>query len=218
MSRTTIVLADDHFVVRKGLRTVLEAEPEFSVVGEATDGLEAAQLAEELTPDVLILDLMMPGLNGLDVARQVHQRCPRTRMLILSMYADEGYVMQALRNGAAGYILKETRGLDLIGAVREVAAGRHYLGPPLSERAIELYLEKAEASSLDLHETLSTREREVLQLAAEGYPSSAIAARLGISPRTAETHRANMMRKLDLQSQTDLIRYALRRGILPMDK
>lgn len=217
MSQTSIVLADDHHIVRQGLRTLLEAEREFTVVGETADGLKVADLVEQLRPDVLILDLMMPGLNGLEIARQVSQRTPKTRIIILSMHANEAYVLEALRNGAAGYVLKDANPADMVQAVREVTAGRHYLSRPLSERAIQTYAQKAEAAPLDLYETLTTREREVMQLAAESYSSTEIAARLGISPRTAETHRANLMRKLGLQNQTDLIRYAIRRGLLSVD-
>ncbi|HSB69449.1 MAG TPA: response regulator transcription factor [Candidatus Methylomirabilis sp.] len=217
MSQTTIVLADDHHIVRQGLRTLLEAEPEYAVVGEVADGLKVADLVEQLRPDVLVLDLMMPGLNGLEITRQVAQRSPKTRIVILSMHADEAYVLEALRHGASGYVLKDASTADVVQAVREVAAGRHYLSRPLSERAIEAYAQKAQAATLDLYDTLTTREREILQLAAESHTSTEIAARLGISPRTAETHRANLMRKLGLQSQTDLIRYAIRRGILSLE-
>jgi DNA-binding NarL/FixJ family response regulator len=216
MSKTTVVLADDHAIVRQGLRAVLEATSEFAVVGEVADGLQVPEVVERLRPKVLVLDLMMPGLNGLEITRQVQHRCRETRVVILSMHADEAYVVEALRNGAAGYILKDASTTEVAQAVREVAAGRRYLSQPLSERAIEAYTEKAQAAPLDLYETLTTREREVLQLAAEGYSSTEMAARLGISPRTADTHRANLMRKLGLQSQTDLVRYALRRGILPL--
>jgi two-component system response regulator NreC len=218
MSATTIVLADDHHVVRQGLRALLEAEPDFTIVGEAADGLEVASLVERLEPDVLVLDLMMPGLNGLDVVRQVSQRALQTRVVILSMHSNEAYVLEALRNGVAGYVLKESTASDLAQAVREAAAGRRYLSPPLSERAIEAYLHKAEATPLDMYETLTGREREVLHLTAEGYNNSEIAERLCISARTVETHRANIMRKLGLRSQTDLIRYAFKRGILTMEE
>jgi two-component system response regulator NreC len=214
---TTIVLADDHHVVRQGLRSLLETEPDFSVVGETGDGLEAAQLAERLQPDVLVLDLMMPGLNGLEVTRQISQRSPRTHVVILSMHPNEAYVLEALRAGAAAYVLKESTSAELVRAVREAVAGRRYLSPPLSERAIEAYMQKAESAALDPYETLTTREREVLHLAAEGHTNAEIADRLFISRRTVETHRANMMRKLGLRTQTDLISYALRRGILPME-
>lgn len=214
---TTIVLADDHHIVRQGLRALLEAEPDFRVIGEAGDGLEAASLVERLQPDVLVLDLAMPGLSGLETARNVRRRAPRTRVLILSMHADEAYVLEALRNGAAGYILKNSSPADLVLAVREVAAGRRYLGPPLSEYAIEAYTQKMRAAPPDPYETLTTREREVLHLAAVGHGNAAIAARFGISPRTVETHRAHLMNKLSLHNQAELIRYALRRRIILMD-
>jgi DNA-binding NarL/FixJ family response regulator len=216
MSKTTVVLADDHAIVRQGLRAVLEATSEFTVVGEVADGLQVPEVVDRLRPNVLVLDLMMPGLNGLEITRQVSKRCPQTRVVILSMHADEPYVLEALRNGATGYVLKEASTTEVAQAVREVAAGRRYLSQPLSERAIEAYAQKAQAAPLDLYETLTTREREILQLCAEGYSSTEMAARLGISPRTADTHRANLMRKLGLQGQTDLVRYALRRGILPL--
>lgn len=215
MSLTTIVLADDHQVVREGLRALLEVQPDFSVVGEAADGLEAASLVERLKPHVLVVDLMMPGLSGLEVTRQVRQRSPQTHVVILSMYSTESYVLEALRNGAAGYVIKSSSAADLVSAVREVVAGRRYLSPPLSERAINAYVKKAEATTLDPYETLTTREREILHLVAEGYTSAEIGDRLSISPRTVETHRANLMRKLGLETQTDLIRYALQRGIIP---
>ena len=217
MSMTTIVLADDHHVVRQGLRSLLEAEPDFSVVGETGDGVEAAQLVERLQPDVLVLDLMMPGLNGLEVTRQVSRRSPRTRVVILSMHADEAHVLEGLRAGAVAYVLKESTSAELVRAVREAVAGRRYLSPPLSERAIEVYMQKAESTVLDPYETLTAREREVLYLVAEGHSNAEIADRLFISRRTVETHRANLMRKLGLRTQTDLISYALRRGILPME-
>jgi two-component system response regulator NreC len=216
MSMTTIVLADDHHVVRQGLRRLLEAEPDFRIVGEAGDGLETVQLVERLQPEVLVLDLMMPSLNGLEVTRQVGQRSPQTRVIVLSMHSSEAYVLEALRHGAAGYVLKASSAADLIKAVREVTAGRHYLSPPLSQHAIEAYIQKAKDATLDKYETLTTREREVLHLAAEGYSNPEVAERLSISPYTAMTHRANLMRKLGLHSQTDLVRYALQRGIIPM--
>lgn len=214
---TSIVLADDHPVVRQGLRALLEAETDFRLIGEAGDGLEAVQLAERLCPNVLVLDLMMPGLNGLEVARRVSQRTPQTRIVILSMYASEAYVLEAMKNGAAGYVLKDSTAADLVKAIREVAAGRRYLSSPLSERAIEVYIESAKATTLDLYDTLTTREREVFQMVVEGRTNAEIAARLMISPRTVETHRANLTRKLGLRTQTELVRYALRRGILSLD-
>jgi two-component system, NarL family, response regulator NreC len=216
MGRTTVVLADDHHILRKGLRALLEAEEAFAVIGEEADGLKVVDLVDRLRPDVLMLDVMMPGLNGLEIARRIVQRGLRTRVVILSMHANETVVREALRNGAAGYVLKDADPAEMVQAVREVSAGRRYLSASLSERAIEAYAQHAQDAPADLYETLTAREREVLQLAAESSSTIEIAARLGISPRTVETHRENLMRKLGLQSQTDLIRYALRRGILPL--
>ena len=214
---TTIVWADDHRIVRQGLRALLTAEENFEVVGEAGDGREALELVRRLRPDVLVLDLMMPGLNGLEVARQLHRQTPKVGVVVLAMYDDEGFVLEALAHGVSAYVLKDSNSSDLVQAVREVAAGRRYLSPPLSDRAIETYLQLAKTGAMDKHETLTTREREVLQLSAEGHTNSEIAARLGISTRTAETHRSRLMHKLGLHTQSDLIRYALKRGIIPME-
>jgi len=214
---TTIVLADDHHIVRKGMRALLEAEPDFCLIGEASDGLETVQLVERLRPDVLVLDLMMPGLNGLEVTRQVCKRSPQTHVVILSMHAGDDYVLEALRNGATGYVLKDASVTELVQAVRDVAAGRRYLSPLLAERAIDAYVRQTKESALDRYETLTDREREVLHLAAEGLTNAGVATRLSISPRTAETHRANIMRKLGLRTQTDLVRYALRRGDITLE-
>jgi DNA-binding NarL/FixJ family response regulator len=217
MTKTRIILADDHPVVRHGVRSLLQAEPDFAVIGEASDGLETVQMVEKLQPEVLVVDLMIPGLNGLEVTRQVKQRVPQTRIVVLSMHANEPYVLEALKNGAAGYVLKDSSGTDLVHAIKQVVAGQRYLSPPLSERAVEAYLQRSQDSAFDPYDGLTEREREVLHLAAEGLSNPDIANRLSISPRTVETHRANLMRKLGLKTQTDLIRYALRRGILPME-
>ncbi len=216
--KTSIVLADDHQVVRQGLRILLEAEREFNVVGDAGDGLTAISLVDRLKPDVLVVDLMMPGLNGQEVTRRARKLSPKTHIVVLSMHSSEPYVMEALRNGAAGYVLKDASCADLIHAVREVMAGRRYLSPPLSERAIDAYQEKARAGAWGRYDMLTTRERETLQLVAEGHTNSEIASRLGISPRTAETHRAHLMRKLQLRTHTDLIKYAIEQRIIPLDQ
>ena len=213
-----VVLADDHPLVRRGIRTVFEAEPDLAVVGEAEDGLQALRLAERLRPNVLVLDVVMPGLNGLDALPALAQRCPETRVVMLSMYGDEAYVQRALCGGASAYVLKGCEPELLVLAVREAAAGRHYLCPPLSERAIEAYLESARSAPPDPHQALTPREREVLQLAAEGHTGAEIGRRLSISPRTVEMHRANLMHKLGLRTQADLIRYALRRGMIPLQE
>jgi two-component system response regulator NreC len=210
----TIGLAEDHNVVRQGFKLVLTAEQDFKLVGEAADGLEAVKLVETKKPNVLLLDLMIPRLHGLEVVRQLKREQSPTKVVILSMHADEPYVMEALRNGACGYVLKDCTAADLVQAVRTVAAGRRYLSPVLQERALTGYVEHPGASDLDVYETLTNRERLVFQLAAEGKTSGEIATALFISPRTAETHRANLMRKLSLRSQTDLVRFAIRRGII----
>lgn len=215
--KTSIVLADDHRIVREGLCVLLKAEPDFNVVGAAGDGLEALEMIKKLQPDVVVLDLMMRGLNGLEVARQISKQMPQTRIVILSMHDDEGFVLEALANGVSAYVLKDAGSSDLIQAVREVAAGHRYLSPPLSDRAIEAYQQVASTGTLDKYDTLTTREREVLQLTVEGHTNSEIATRLGISVRTAETHRSRLMHKLGSHTQADLIRYAIRRGIILLD-
>lgn len=217
MTLLSIVLADDHNVVRHGLRVLLETELDCSIVGEATNGPETVRVCERLQPDLLVVDLMMPGLTGLEVARRMRQLSPRTRVVILSMHADESYVREALRAGATGYVLKEALSADFLQAVQYAASGRRYLSPPLSERAIEVYANQAADSSFDLYETLTDREREVFYMAAQGKTSNEIAAQLGISVRTVDTHRSNLMRKLGLHTAVDLIRYAVKRGIIPLD-
>lgn len=215
---TTVVLADDHNIVRQGIRLMLEAKSEFEVLGETGDGTEVADLVEQLNPDILIVDIMMPGLSGLEVTRLVNKRSPQTHIIVLSMHANEAYVLQALRNGASAYVLKDSDSSDLVQAIKEVQAGQMYLSPPLSKRAIESYVQKADDTALtDPYETLTNREREILQLVAEGYTNTMIAEKLSMSPRTAETHRANMMNKLSLNSQTDVIRFAIKRGLLSLD-
>jgi DNA-binding NarL/FixJ family response regulator len=213
----TILLADDHPIVRQGLRHLLEAEPDLKIVGEASDGLQAVQLTEKFKPKVLIVDIMMPDLNGLEVLRQVKDRSPATCCVVLSMQSADVYVVEALKAGALGYVLKETGPSELVNAVQQVIEGKRYLSPRLSERLIDVLLQKTQEITRDPYETLTNREREILQMAAEGLTSSAIAKRLSISPRTAELHRGRMMDKLGLNNQTELIRYALKRGILPMD-
>ncbi|OPY79368.1 MAG: Oxygen regulatory protein NreC [Syntrophorhabdus sp. PtaU1.Bin153] len=215
MSLITIVLADDHQIVRQGFKALLENQPEFSVIAEASDGLSAVQIVTKLKPRVLLVDVMMPGLNGLEVTRQVRKLSPDTKVIILSMHMNEPYVIDGLQNGAHGYVLKESSIGDLVKAIHEVIAGRHYLSPPLSEHAVEAYLEKTKGSSMDLYYTLTTREREVLQLIVQGKSNAEIATKLFISQRTAEMHRGNMMKKLDLHSQIDLVKYALSKGLIP---
>jgi DNA-binding NarL/FixJ family response regulator len=211
-----LVLADDHQIVRQGLRAILKTEPTFQLVGEAADGLETVRLTERLQPDVLVLDLMMPGLTGLEVTRQLAKRAPNTKVVILSMHSNVAYVVEALRAGAMAYVLKESGAEELVQAIRAVVAGKRYFSPPISEKTLDAYIEKAEESALDPFHTLTAREREVLQLTAEGLSGTEVSERLYISPRTVETHRANLMRKLGVRNQKELIRYALERKIVPM--
>lgn len=209
-----VVLADDHRVVRQGLKKLLEAEEGITVVGEASDGIETIDVVEKLGPDVLVVDLMMPGLNGLAVTRQLSQRAPLTKIVVLSMHADDSYVLQALRSGAVGYVLKDSDSEDLINAIRRAAVGKRFLSAPLSERAMDAYVEKAEGSTIDPYEMLTSREQEILQMTAEGNTSAKIADRISISPRTVEKHRSNLMRKLGLHTRSDVVRYAVKRGII----
>lgn len=213
----TVLLADDHPIVRQGLRHLLETQPDFKVVGEASDGLEASQMAERYHPDVLVVDMMMPGLNGLEVTRQVSQRSPGTRIIVLSMHNNDAYILQALKRGASGYVLKDSGPAEVIKAVNQVMLGRRYLSESISERLIEMLLKQTGQLPEDPYEELTNREREVFQLTAEGCSSSEIAGRLCISPRTVEVHRANMMDKLGLHSQMDLLRYAVRRGLVSVE-
>jgi DNA-binding NarL/FixJ family response regulator len=210
----TLLLADDHQIVREGLAALLRVVPGFLVVGEAADGREAVRQAERLEPDVLVLDLMLKELNGLEVARRVSRRVPRTRIVMLSMHRDEAYVLASLQAGAGAYVLKEAGADVLVQGIRAAAAGKRYLSPPLSEPALGAYAKKAEGNPLNPFHTLTAREREVLQMTAEGQSGGEIAERLFISPRTVESHRANLMRKLGLRNLKEVVRYAFEKGIL----
>lgn len=208
------MLADDHQVVREGLRRLLEGEPDFAVVGEVADGLAVSPLVKRLRPRVVVTDLMMPGIGGIEVTRQIRRHSPETRVVILSMHVAESFVLEALKGGAAAFVPKDAPGSELVRAVREAVAGRRYLSPPLSNTLIDALLEGKERPADPLLR-LTDREREVLHLCARGLTSKEIAQRLALSPRTAESHRANLMRKLGLKHQTDLVRFALQHGILP---
>jgi len=212
----TLLLVDDHPIIRQGLRHLFEGEPEFRVVGEAEDGVEALQLVERLKPNILVVDMMMPGLNGLEVLRQIKKFSPTTRTIVLSMQSADPYVIEALKNGAAGYVLKETGPGELVNAVREVTQGNQYLSAKLSERLQASGRRVLDLSS-DAYETLTAREREILQMTAEGRTSQEIGDKLNISPRTVELHRSKLTSKLGIKNQADLIRFAIKRGILPME-
>ena len=209
----TVVIADDHDLVRRGLRSLLEAENDCKVLADVADGLAAVEAVRKYKPTVLVLDLSLPRLHGLQVLRQAKEESPHTQVLILSMHDDEPYVIAALRAGAMAYLLKGADSAEISRAFREVLAGHRYLSAPLSDWAINaLACQTPDAS--DPIQTLTAREREILHLAAAGLGNPEIAETLFISPRTAETHRANMMHKLGLHTQTDLVRFAIRKGLI----
>lgn len=210
---TTAILADDHEIVRRGLRGILENEGSCKVLAEASDGLTAAQLVEKHKPQILVLDLNMPRLHGIEVLRQARTSSPNTRVIVLSMHSDEPYVIESLRTGAMAYILKGSESQEIMQALKEVQNGRRFLSATLSEWAINALVAKP-ADDADPLQSLTQRERMVVQLAAEGQNNTQIAEKLFISPRTAETHRTNLLRKLGLHTQTDLVRFAIRKGLI----
>ena len=215
MARLAILLADDHTLVRQGLRRVLEECPEWEVVAEADDGRDAVRKAEVFRPDVAIVDITMPLLNGIEATRQIKRKLPATRVLMLSMHADDAYVTQILRSGASGYLLKDDADIDLVRAVGEVARGRSFFSPTVAVAVRDAYVRHLDERELtDPYSTLSTREREVVQLIAEGKTNKEIARLLCISPSTVETHRAHIMEKLDLHSVAEIVLFAARRGIV----
>ena len=215
MSRVRILLADDHTVVRQGLRKVLEERPDWVVVAEAGNGRDAVKQAEELKPDVAILDVAMPLLNGIEATRQIVKRSPGTRVLVLTMHADEAYVNQILKAGATGYLLKDSADVDLIQAVAAVSQGKSFFSPGVARLMLDDYVRQlADKGITDRYESLSEREREIFQLIAEGKANKEIAIILSISPSTVETHRARIMEKLDLHSAAEIVLYAVRRGVI----
>jgi DNA-binding NarL/FixJ family response regulator len=210
-----ILLADDHTIVRDGLRALLERQADMSVVAEAADGRECVQLAEQHSPDVVIMDVAMPEMNGIEAARRILSANPKTSVLILSMHRDESYVLRALRAGARGYLLKDSPRDDVLTAIRTVAAGRSYLSRQVSQILQEDYVRQLESRGLeDSYDLLTDREREILQLLAEGKANKEVANLLNISPTTVETHRAHILQKLSLHSTADLILYAVRKRII----
>ena len=210
-----ILLADDHTLVRQGLRRILEEQPEWRVVAEAGNGLDAVSLAADLQPDIVILDIGMPKLNGLEAARQITKKAPEARVLILSMHADEVHITKAVEAGAAGYLVKDSADRELVNAVTATAEGKSYFSPAAAAVLLDEYRRAlARRGVTDRYDLLSDREREVLQLMAEGRSTKAIATLLGVSPATIETHRAHVFEKLDLHSVAEAVLYAVRRGLI----
>jgi DNA-binding NarL/FixJ family response regulator len=210
-----IFLVDDHHLVRQGIRLLLGTEADFEVIGEAGDGLEAVKSTLSLCPDVMIVDLMLPNLNGIEVTREVKSRMPKIKIILLSMYDLQTYVADSLQAGASAYVLKKSTADDLVHAVRQVLAGNIYLSPPLDELVLESYDRRlAEPQNIDLYNSLTERERQVFQMAAAGLNNPEIASRLALGVRTVETHRANMLKKLNIKNQTELVRYAMERNLV----
>lgn len=215
VGRLHIVLGDDHTLVRQGLRKILEEQPEWEVVAEASDGREVVRQTLSLQPDVVVLDIGMPLLNGIDATRQIARRFPNINVLILSMHSEEAYITQAMKAGARGYLLKDSADTDLIRAVAAVAAGKSFFSPVVAKVMLDDYVRHlADKGIVDRFEALSEREREIFQLIAEAHSNKEIADLLSVSPATVETHRAHILQKLDVHNTAELVLYAVRRGII----
>ncbi len=215
-----LLLADDHAVVRSGLRMLLEAQPDMTIVGEAETGQEAIRRVAELSPDVVLMDIEMPGMNGIEATRRIKADAPGAAVLALTMYEDDQYFFEMLRAGASGYVPKRAAPDELVSAIRAVSRGEVFLYPSLAGRLVQDYLRRgptAEGESPD-DETLTPREQEVLTLIAEGFSNNEIADRLVISAKTVDRHRENIMRKLKLHNRVDLVKYALRKGLIGLDE
>ncbi len=215
MNIIRILLADDHTVVRKGLCLLLESHPGFKVIAEAANGREAVAMAKAHKPDIVVLDVAMPLLNGIEAARQISSTLPLTAIVFLSMHSDEAYVLKALKSGAKGYLLKDLAEYDLINAIQAVSEGKAFFSPAISKMLVEDYMRQMREREVeDSYELLTTREREILQLLAEGKPVKEVATILSLSLYTVETHRSNIFQKLNLHSIAELILYAVRKGVI----
>lgn len=212
--RITVLLADDHEMVRQGLAAVISEEKSIEIVAQCGNGLDVVRAVAEHEPDVLVLDIGMPGLNGIDVCREVTRKCDGTEVLILTMHNDEQFVVRALQHGALGYVLKESAADKLAEAITTVSRGETYLGPGIPERV----LEQVDRNEQDPYDKLSTRERQVLQLVAEGQTNRAIAETLGLATKTVDTHRTRLMRKLNIHDQTTLVKFAIKRGVIDINQ
>jgi two-component system response regulator NreC len=215
MSSIRVLLADDHIVMRKGLRLLLERQPNITVVGEASDGRECVDLAQSEDPDVVVMDIAMPNLNGIEAARQIVAQKPNVAVAVLSMHSDESYVIRALKAGARAYLLKDSAESDLIAAIKALSDGKSFFSPAISRLLVEDYMRQLERKGVeDSYELLTTREREILQLLAEGKSNKEVANMLNLSLYTVETHRTHILQKLNLHTVPELILYAVRKGII----
>jgi DNA-binding NarL/FixJ family response regulator len=215
MKAIRVIVADDHTIIRSGLKALLDREPDIEVVAEAADGRQAVQKAQELLPEVVLLDIAMPNLNGIEAARQIAAKHERMGIIILSMHSDESYVLKALKAGARGYLLKDSSESDVMNAVRAVNAGKAYFSPEISRLMADDYLRQMQQRGVeDSYELLTSREREILQMLAEGKSNKDVANLLNLSLHTVETHRGNILQKLNLHSVPELILYAVRKGIV----
>jgi DNA-binding NarL/FixJ family response regulator len=215
MKPIRILLADDHTLMRQGLRALLERQEGFSVVAEAADGHQAVEQATAVRPDIAIIDIAMSNLNGIEATRRITEKLPETAVIILSMHADEGYVLRALTAGARGYLLKDSPEQDLLNAIRAVKQGNAFFGPEISRMLAEDYMRQMRQRGVDdSYELLTPREKEILQMLGEGKSNKEVAARLNLSPHTVETHRGNILEKLNLHSAAEMILYAVRKGII----
>ena len=214
-SKYRIVIAEDHTILREGLRSLLSSSPDFEVVGEAEDGREAIRCVEKLKPDLILTDLSMPRMNGMEAIREIKRQSPKTKILVLTVHKTEEYILATLKAGADGYLLKDSTHSELVMAVRNVMSGKHYISPGVSEKVIEGYLEGKKTLKLRTSwETLTQREREILKLIAEGYRNKEIADDLCISVKTVEKHRANLMEKLNLHNVQALTAFAIEKGLV----
>lgn len=214
-TKTKILVADDHGIVRQGLRSLLERQQDMEVVGGAGDGREAVRLAQDLDPHIIVMDIAMPQLNGIDAAEQVLRTSPETKIILLSMYADEEFLTRALTVGVKGYLLKDSAELDLVRAVRAVAAGKSFFSPAIAQALAEDYVRQLQSKGLqDSYELLTPREKEIIQLLAEGKSNKEVATVLDVSPYTVETHRMHLMQKLNLHNTAEIVLYAVRKKII----
>ncbi|HLB28371.1 MAG TPA: response regulator transcription factor [Dehalococcoidales bacterium] len=218
MAKIRVLIADDHAIVREGIRMILALQDDIEVVGEAADGSQAIEQAEKLSPDIILMDIAMPGLGGLEATLEIIKRQPRSKILVLTQYDNTEYIYRFLKAGAAGYVLKKAVGSDLVSAIRAVHQGKSFIDPSVADRVIKGFLEKPEVTGEEaLYDGLSDREKQVLKLLAEGYTMQKIADALFLSIKTVMTHRTNLMEKLGIHNRTELIKYAIRKGLTQAD-